>query len=311
MVDAGLKGRILAALHRKPLDIPIIAITGGKGGVGKSTISVNIAAALSEMGYRVALLDADVDAPDDHIMLGITLEKPLDVTVNVPTIDAGKCTGCRRCVDACRRNALFQPGDGVPILIGDCNGCEACMLACPEDAIRKERKRVGETYMSERDRLLLFTGRLMPGAEESSMVVNALRNRLHASGGGSDVVLVDTSPGIHCNVINALRGADAVYAVTEPTPLGAHDLERTLKLLLAIGLRARIILNFSDLPGPREKITVMAKAFDAEISCELPMDDLLLKSHVEGVPAIIMFPDAVNSTSMRRIAEDIAREYLQ
>ncbi|MEJ2683361.1 MAG: P-loop NTPase [Candidatus Sulfobium sp.] len=179
MVDAGLKGRILAALHRKPLDIPIIAITGGKGGVGKSTISVNIAAALSEMGYRVALTDADVDAPDDHIMLGITLEKPLDVTVNVPTIDAGKCTGCRRCVDVCRRNALFQPGDGVPILIGDCNGCEACMLDCPEDAVGKERRRVGETYMSERDRLLLFTGRLMPGAEESSMVVNALRNRLH------------------------------------------------------------------------------------------------------------------------------------
>jgi MinD superfamily P-loop ATPase len=311
MADAGLEDRILAALHRKPLDIPFVAITGGKGGVGKSTISVNIAAALSEMGYRVSLMDADVDAPDDHIMLGITLEKPLDVTVNVPVIDAGKCTGCRRCVDMCRRNALFQPGDGVPILIGDCNGCEACMLACPEDAIGKDRKRVGETYMSERDGLLLFTGKLLPGAEESAIVVNSLRNRLYGSGGDSDVVLIDTSPGIHCNVINALRGSDAVYAVTEPTPLGAHDLERTLKLLCALGLRTRIILNFSDLPGPREKITVMAKAFDAEISCELPMDDLLLKSHVEGIPTVTMFPDAVSSTSMRRIAEDIAREYLQ
>jgi MinD superfamily P-loop ATPase len=311
MVNAALKGRILDALHRKPLDIPFIAITGGKGGVGKTTIAVNIAAALSEMGYRVALMDADVDAPDDHIMLGITLEKPLDVTVNVPAIDAGKCTGCRRCVEACRRNALFQPGDGVPILIGDCNGCEACMLDCPEDAVGKERRRVGQTYMSERDGLLLFTGRLLPGAEESSIVVNSLRNRLYASIGGSHLVLVDTSPGIHCNVINALRGSDAVYAVTEPTPLGAHDLERTLKLLYALGLRPRIILNFSDLPGPREKITGMAKAFDAEISCELPMDDLLLKSHVEGIPAVTMFPDAVSSTSMRRIAEDIAREYLQ
>jgi MinD superfamily P-loop ATPase len=311
MVDARLKGKILAALHRKPLDIPVIAVTGGKGGVGKSTISVNIAAALSAMGYTVSLMDADVDAPDDHIMLGITLEKPLDVTVNVPLIDAGKCTGCRRCVDVCRMNALFQPRDGVPILIGDCNGCEACMLACPEDAMGKETRQVGETYMSERDRLLLFTGKLLPGAEESSMVVNALRDRLYDSVEGSDVIIIDTSPGIHCNVINALRGSDVVYVVTEPTPLGAHDLERTLKLLCALGLRARIILNFSDLPGPREKIAVMAKAFDAEISCELPMDDLLLKSHVEGIPAVSMFPDAVNSARMRRIAEDIAEEHLQ
>jgi MinD superfamily P-loop ATPase len=311
MVDADFRDRILTALHRKPLDIPVIAVTGGKGGVGKSTLSVNIAAALTAMGYRVSLMDADVDAPDDHIMLGITLEEPLDVTINVPLIDAGKCTGCRRCIDACRRNALFQPPDGVPMLIGDCNGCEACMLACPDDAIGKDRKRVGETYLSEKDRLLLFTGKLLPGAEESSMVVNALRQRLYDSVGGSEVVLIDTSPGIHCNVINALRGSDSVYAVTEPTPLGVHDLERTLKLLYALRLRTRIILNFSDLPGPREKINVMAEAFDAEISFELPLDNLLLKSHVEGVPAVTMFPDAISSTSMRRIAEDIAGEYLQ
>jgi MinD superfamily P-loop ATPase len=311
MVDADFKDRILTALHRKPLDIPVIAITGAKGGVGKSTVSVNIAAALAGMGHRVSLVDADVDAPDDHIMLGITLEEPLDVTVNVPLIDAEKCTRCGICIAACRRNALFQPRDGVPMLIGDCNGCEACMLACPDNAIGKDRKRVGVTYSSKRDRLLLFTGKLLPGAEESSVVVNALRNRLYASVGGSEVVLIDTSPGIHCNVINALRGSDAVYVVTEPTPLGAHDLKRTLKLLSALGLRARIILNFSDLPGPREKINVMAEAFDAEISFELPMDNLLLKSHVEGIPAVTMFPDAVSSTRIRRIAEDIVREYLQ
>jgi MinD superfamily P-loop ATPase len=311
MVDAGLRDRILAALHRKPLDIPVIAVTGAKGGVGKSTVSVNIATALTAMGYRVSLMDADVDAPDDHIMLGITLEEPLDVTVNVPLIDAGKCTGCRRCIDACERNALFQPPDGVPMLIGDCNGCEACILTCHEGAVGKERRRVGETYMSERDRLLLFTGKLLPGAEESSIVVNALRNRLYASVVGADVILIDTPPGIHCNVINAMKGSDAVYVVTEPTPLGAHDLKRTLKLLSALGLRARIILNFSDLPGPREKINVMAEAFDAKIPCELPMDDLLLQSHVKRVPIVTMFPDAASSTRMRRMAEDIAKEYLQ
>jgi MinD superfamily P-loop ATPase len=312
MVSAELAERILAVLHRKPFDIPVISITGGKGGVGKSTVSVNIAATLAGMGHKVALMDSDVDAPDDHIMLGVTLERPLEVTVNVPAVDAGKCTECGRCVDVCRRNALFQPRGGVPVLMGDCNGCEACILACRDDAIRKDRRRLGETYMSEKDGIMLFTGKLLPGAEESSVVVSALKNRVFSSACGMDVILVDTPPGIHCNVISALRGSDAVYAVTEPTPPGAHDLERTLGLLRELGLiRARIILNFSDLPGPREKITAMAKAFDAEISCELPMDDTLLKSHVNGVPAVNMFPEAVSSARMRRIAEYVAGEFLR
>jgi MinD superfamily P-loop ATPase len=310
MVENKLRDRVLAALNRKAFNIPFVSITGGKGGVGKSTISVNIATALAEMGYRVMLMDADVDAPDDHILLGISPENPFIVTVTKPVIMEEKCTLCGKCVRACRRNVLFQPRDHAPLVIGDCNGCEACILSCPEEAIRRDRKAIGNTYMNTRGRLRVLTGTLLPAVEQSAVVVNALRERLFASLDDSDVVIVDTSPGVHCNVINAVRGSDSVYVVTEPTPLGIHDIERSLRLLSELDLRARIILNFSNLPGPRDKLNAIARRYDAMIVCEHPMDEIVLESHIEGVPVVEMYPHADVSARIRHIAEEIAAELL-
>jgi ATP-binding protein involved in chromosome partitioning len=54
----------------------VVAVASGKGGVGKSTIAVNLAVALGQMGHRVGLLDGDIHGPNVPLMMGISDEQP-------------------------------------------------------------------------------------------------------------------------------------------------------------------------------------------------------------------------------------------
>lgn len=73
-------------LRRDP--VQVVAVTGGKGGVGKSTLSINLGIASAAAGRRVVLLDGDIGLANADVLLGITPQRTLaDLVLGNRTLD--------------------------------------------------------------------------------------------------------------------------------------------------------------------------------------------------------------------------------
>jgi len=90
-MTARVRPAVIADLSKQP--VPgvknVIAVGAGKGGVGKTTVSVNLAIALSQSGARVAMIDGDIYGPNVPIMLGIQTELGTDGGRIVPAEQYG------------------------------------------------------------------------------------------------------------------------------------------------------------------------------------------------------------------------------
>jgi len=280
-----------------------ITVTGGKGGTGKSTVATNLAIALSKK-YHVVLVDADVECPDDHILLSTNLENEEKVYLFKPKFNYSKCTKCELCIENCSENALLKFKEGYPLLMPSlCSGCRTCQLVCPEEgAILDDRRLVGYTYHTKiNDNLELVTGKLEEGEERSYPTVLAARRR--AMSISADIHLFDTMPGTGNHVAAAIEDSRVVITVTEPTPLGVHDLEMILKLLKKLNLKAWVVINRSDLSEISHDEIV--EKYNAEIIAEIPMMDEIMKSYVSGIPVVEMYPDSRASQIFANIVKRI------
>jgi len=278
-----------------------IAITGGKGGTGKSLVATALAVELAKTS-KVLLVDMDVDCPDDHLLLSIEPKKEKDVMITMPTGISQKCIKCGKCAEACRENAiLFHKETGPKFIPDQCIGCTACMISCPVDAIIAEEVSTGSVYTGSGWGIDFVSGELAAGKKESSPVVNAVNKHIANSQEQYDYVIVDTAAGTHCNVIAALRGCDLALAVTEATPMGAHDLNLILELLAELNIPAKGILNKAGV-GKRELSETVFAKHNVPILEEIPYSREIALSYSKGTPAIV--------SQIKELAEKIRRQKL-
>ena len=263
-----------------------IAFTGGKGGTGKSTVAILNAIELLKEKKRVILCDCDVECPNDYLLLNQKLKKAKqNIYAEYPKLDKNKCTLCGKCQKVCRSNAIFQAPGQPPVFIKElCSSCGACWTVCPQKAIRPVKEKIGEIFVNKvKNNFWLITGVVRPGVEETGPAVARTKKvaLAFAKEQKADFILFDTAAGTHCPVIAALIGSDLAIAITEPTPMGAHDLNLVLELCQKLKIPFKVILNQADL-GDKSKILEIVKKFKTKIEKEIPYSKRIVELYSKG-----------------------------
>jgi MinD superfamily P-loop ATPase len=268
----------------KKINIKEIVVISGKGGTGKTTV----AASLADIIPDKIVVDADVDAANMHILMKPENIDETDFTgKSIARIDTEKCTGCDRCADLCRFNAVRVGNCYNTVDPYSCDGCGLCKLACPVNAVEMEEQVVGKWFTSQTEFGDFIFARLIPGAENSGDLVAKVKKqaKLAAKENDIDTLLIDGPPGIGCPVIASISGAHLALIVTEPTYSAISDLQRVLDLTRHFNVTTAVVINRFDINPDN---TARIESFAAE----------------KGIPVIARIPHS------RCIMEEISQSRL-
>lgn len=212
-----------------------IAVLSGKGGAGKTFVACGLACAAGRAVYA----DCDVEEPNGRLFFKPENPVSRPVLRKLPAFDAGKCSGCRRCVERCRFNALVFV-KGAPMLFGEvCHSCGLCAWVCPEGAVREEGLEVGAIETGMSGDIKVVTGELKLGEATGVPVIAAALEEA----GDEGTVIIDCPPGSACPVMEAAREADYCVLVTEPTAFGLHDLQLVAELMHVLKKPCGVVIN--------------------------------------------------------------------
>ncbi|MBU1230580.1 MAG: ATP-binding protein [Proteobacteria bacterium] len=226
----------------------IYAIASGKGGTGKTTVTASLAALWDR---PVIAVDLDVEEPNLHLFLHPELTSEESACMEIPVLDAARCTLCGECAAFCQFKALSVMGKTLLLFPEMCHGCGGCLALCPEKALSPGGRELGQivsghfrTDHSSSGRAQdagFLMGRLRVGEAMSPPLMRQVKARLPQTPGTD--ILIDSPPGVSCPAVNAVMDADVIVLVTEPTPFGLHDFRLAVEAFRPLGKPMGAVVN--------------------------------------------------------------------
>jgi len=277
----------------------IISVASGKGGTGKTTVSVNMAFSLET---EVQLLDCDVEEPNAHLFVHPVVEETETVYMPVPEVDTEKCTLCGACAEICQYKAIVVVAETVLPFRELCHGCGGCIRVCPQKALTEAGRELGVIEKGRRNGIEFIHGRLKIGEAMAPPLIRRVRSYRRKDA----ITIIDAPPGTSCPVVAAMKDADFVLLVTEPTPFGLNDLELAVGAVRTLGLPCGLVVNRSDLGDDR--LTRYARKERLPILMEIPFDRRIAEAYSRGETIIEALPEWKEKfRNLYRRIEDIVK----
>ncbi len=274
----------------------IIAVASGKGGVGKSTVSVNLAVTLAQMGYKVGLADADVYGPSIPKMTGTEGKIPeVEFTYGDGYTDDGRSAGA----DSNSRTGEHIEGE---------HGGVVSELIIPIEKYGVKWMSIG--YFAAPGQALIWRG---------PMACNALKQMiLQVKWGELDFLLFDLPPGtgdIHISLVHDIPLSGAII-VTTPQAVALADVEKGINMFRNKDVNKPILglvenmAWFTPAELPDNKYYIfgkdggknMAEKYGVPLLGQIPLIQSIRESGDEGIPA------SLTGSSQYGAFEEIAKK---
>jgi MinD superfamily P-loop ATPase len=275
-----------------------VAVASGKGGTGKTTVAVSLALSIAGRGEPVTYADCDVEEPNGHIFLKPQIQRTQTVGVLVPKVSDDLCTACGDCAKICQYGAIASLPQTVVVFPELCHSCGGCSLVCPTEAISERQREIGQVDYGEAGGVSFVGGRLRVGEAQSPPLIRAVLETLP----GEYNSIIDVPPGTSCPVVTAVRAADYVLLVTEPTPFGLHDLKLAVEMLRKVQRPFGVIINRVGIGN--DDVAQFCTVEDIDVLLTIPDRRRIAEAYSRGAPAIEAAPDLTHSFTalMDRVA---------
>jgi MinD superfamily P-loop ATPase len=256
-----------------------IAIASGKGGTGKTTLSANLAAFLSET-EPVVLADLDVEEPNAGLFIQGKLKNEEVKYKMIPEWNSETCTFCGECQKNCNFHAVIQLGPQILVFPELCHSCYACSELCPTSSLPMVSQRMGELKHYANNNINFIESRLDIGQEQAVPLIGQTIDYIETKYPENILKIYDAPPGTSCPVIEATKDADFIIMVTEPTPFGLHDLKLAVETVKELQKPFAVVINRYGLGD--DKVLDYCKENKIPIIAEIPNQRVIAELYSRG-----------------------------